>query len=133
MQRNDDLIENDMFDFNINNGNIEYNDNEYNDEYDSDGSDDMAGSNFYAPDEPSRTRFNIVLCEIYNRNIHGLPSIGSLVDTHYLVSHIFKNFKISLINDISYYMNAEYIQMTSYGNRKHITIRNYHNIISNPY
>ena len=129
MQRNVD----DYVNLNANNNNFGYN-NEYDVEYDSDGTDDMDDEScFYDPDEPSSTRFNIVLCEIYNRNIHGVPSNGSLVDTHYLVSNRFRKFVTDVINDISYYMNAEYIQLTDYNYRKHPTIRNYHNIIENLY
>ena len=132
MIRNVNLYNNNNANNNDNGFGNQYND-EYDSEYDSDGSDIMAGSNFYAHDEPSRSRFNIVLCEIYNRNIHGPPPNGSLVDTHYLVSHRFKKFKLGMINDISYYMNAEYIQLTAYNDRIHPIIRNYHNIIENPY
>jgi hypothetical protein len=103
-------------------------------EYDSDGSDDFDDeSYFYDPDEPSSTRYNIVLCEIYNRNIHGPPPHGSLVDSHYLVTNRFRKFDIDVINDISYYMNAEYNHLTAYNDKKHPIIRNYHNIIANPY
>jgi hypothetical protein len=131
MIRNDDNNDN----INANNNYFGYH-NEYDVEYDSDGSDGVDDDdefNFYGADEPSSTRFNIVFCEIYNRNIHGLPPRGSLVDTHYLVSNRFKNFDTDVLNDISYYMNAEYIQLTSYNDRKHPIIRNYHNIIANPY
>jgi hypothetical protein len=131
MQRNDAFNGNN----NGNNANHVFDD-EYDVEYDDDGSDDdseLDESYFYAADESSRTRFNIVLCEIYNRNIHGYPSSGSNVDTHYLVSHRFKMLNINLINDIYYFMNAEYMNLTSYNDRNHPTIRNYHNIIQNPY
>jgi hypothetical protein len=131
MPRNDDLNENNLF--NIRNN---YDNNEYYVEYDTDGSadddmDEYEHDNFYEPDEPSRTRFNIILCEIYNRNIHGVPYAESAVDTHYLVSSKFKNIDINLINEISDYMKAEYLNLNREF-RKHKNIRNYHNIITRP-
>ena len=107
-------------------------DNEYDVEYDSDGSDDMDEHDFYDPDEPSRTRYNMILCEIYNRNIHGIPDTGSLVDTHYLVTGKFKNIDLDIIIDISDYVNSEYIHIET-RQKKHPIIRNYRNIIEKPY
>lgn len=127
MQRNDDLNQNNVFDFNINIAN-----DEYNDEYESDGSDDMDERYFYDPDEPSRTRYNIIMCEIYNRNIHGIPETGSLVDTHYLVTGKFKNIDLDIINDICDYLNSEYIHIIP-SKKRHPIIRNYRNIIEKPY
>ena len=75
-----------------------YNDNNYNNHnnhnnYESDNYsiDEDFCSNVYEPEEKSRTKYNLVLCEIYNELIHGIP-IHSYVNTHYLVSNRFKQF-----------------------------------------
>jgi hypothetical protein len=53
----------------------------------------------YNCDESSLTRFNIVLCELYNERTHGSVTT-SLVKYHYLVAGRFKNFYVNYINKI---------------------------------
>jgi len=79
--------------------------------------------NVYEPEEKSITKYNIVLCEIYNELIHGI-SIHKYINTHYLVINRFKKFN-------KYYID-EYIDDILYGFHRwrqglitHYIIRNY--------
>lgn len=103
----------------------EYNsDEDYNsDEYDSD--DD--NNNIYEPEEKSVTKYNISLCELYNKRIHGDETSNVLY--HYLVYCRFKKFNIKYINNLveniqNYYNNL-------HNNQKHDIYINYSNIIHN--
>lgn len=95
---------------------------------------------YYEADEVSKTRFNLVICELYNRGIHGVPdkNSNSGVESHYLVNGRFKNFNMCDINEYDYivmlrarYMNLsnKYINSNNeYVNRTRF--RNYINIIT---
>lgn len=87
--------------------------------YDSDS--DNSINDLYDAEEISRTRFNIVLCELYNDKIHGIPTLISNVRTHYMVIYRFKTLHISLINDILLDINLQYLYLHNY----------YHNIFDN--
>jgi hypothetical protein len=67
-------------------------------EYDSHDEDEI---DIYEPEEISDTKYNIVLCELYNEIIHGIPDSTSGVEKHYIVTHRFKIFNTKLIQDIS--------------------------------
>ena len=70
--------------------------------YDSDSEDEESideDNLIYNCEEPSLTRFNIVLCELYNERIHGINNI-SLAKYHYLVAGRFKKFNVNYINKI---------------------------------
>jgi hypothetical protein len=62
----------------------------------------------FDPDEKSKTRFNIVLCERYNVDIHGDPG-DSYVKFHYLVKSRFKQLDICYISSYIEISNDEYI------------------------
>lgn len=101
-------------------------DNEYTDsEYDSD-SDAEYDDVFYDPDEPSLTRYNISLCELYNSRIHGNDESNVLY--HYLVHSRYKKLNMQIINDICNNINLEYQYL---GNQSHNIFRNYREIITN--
>jgi len=51
----------------------------------------------YDPEELSNTKYNIVLCEQYNRNIHG--NINGEINNHYLTQIRFKELNLDIINN----------------------------------
>jgi hypothetical protein len=115
--------------------NMEYfnDENNYNTDSDSDFEEE-----YYEADEASKTRFNLVICELYNRGIHGVPDIHSGVDSHYLVNSRFKNFDLCDINDYDYIvmLRARYMNLSNKyinSNNKCVNrtrFRNYLNIIT---
>jgi len=52
----------------------------------------------YEPEEPSSTKYNIVLCELYNTEYHGY--IDGEINNHYLSLMRFKNYDYNNINNI---------------------------------
>jgi len=52
----------------------------------------------YDPEEPSSTKYNIVLCELYNREYHG--QADGEINNHYLSLMRFKNYDYNNINNI---------------------------------
>jgi hypothetical protein len=61
--------------------NYDETDSESNDSWD-DSDDEIDNENVYEPEEPSLTKYNLVLCELYNRNIHG--DVDGEINYHYL-------------------------------------------------
>jgi hypothetical protein len=102
--------------------------NEYESDYESIYSDEEEEEeqDVYEPEEISKTRFNIVICELYNWKLHGKPSKNSNIDKHYLVVNRFKRLNIKSINIIASYINSEYRNLS---NKKHNIFINYENII----
>ena len=81
----------------------------------------------YEPNELSKTKYNIVLCELYNGYIHGNKDIN--INSHYLTVNRFKKFNINEINIIAnihlnYYKNSRMVNKY-----KHMIIRNYKTIV----
>jgi hypothetical protein len=91
------------------------------------------------------SRFNLVLCEIFNRNIHGAPSSQiQAIDGHYLLISKFDGTTGMLLEneddddddddedvyDYADFYNDEYYNDTEFA--PHIIIRNYQNIVSKP-
>jgi len=70
-----------------------YTDSEYSD-YD----DEYYNTVVYEPEELSITQYNIILCEIYNEDLHGQSNEAKY---NYLVHYRFKKFDINLINELS--------------------------------
>lgn len=97
----------------------DYTDDEYNSDYDDDY--DL----IYDPEEESITKYNISLCELYNRRLHGNENSDVLY--HYLVDSRYKFLDMNSINDIAYNMNLEYQYL---GNQTHDIFRNYKQIIT---
>lgn len=110
---------------------------ESNDSYDSDDSDDSSDDGndkiAYEPDEVSLTKYNIVLCELYNVRLHGNKDL--IVNTHYLTIRRFKpHVWWSVIANLYKTYNSLYNSLlsepdTEFGST-HLVIRNYKNIIS---
>ncbi len=98
----------------------DYTDSEYNSD-----SDDYYDDIIYDPEEESRTKFNISLCELYNKRLHGNENSNVLY--HYLVDSRYKILDMGFINDIANNMNLEYQYL---GNQTHDIYRNYRQIIT---
>ena len=113
------------------NGNYfdEYNNERYsNNSYDQEDDD----NDIYEPEEPSATRFNIVLCELHNEMLHGLEN-NSPVQYHYLVNTRFKNLNTDCINDCAALGKDQYRRLANSRieqGRVHRIYRNYASIIS---
>lgn len=82
----------------------------------------------YEPEEESQTKYNIVLCELYNKNIHGI-SENKTVKYNYLTICRYKVFNKSIYNDAKYY---NYKYNSYYNIKNHEIYKNYKNIISKP-
>ena len=94
----------------------------------------------------SHSRFNLVLCEIFNRNIHGASSENiEPVDGHYLLIAKFdgktrrllddaddldNDDELEDIDDYAEFYNDEYYNDTEFA--PHIIIQNYQHIVSRP-
>jgi len=100
------------------------------DTYDSE-EDDYGDFFIYEPEEQSRTKFNLVLSEIYNAKLYGNPH-SSTVDASYIVIYRFKIrncYMYEMANEInSSYLNL--VQENSLVLNGHPIIRNYKNIAS---
>lgn len=67
-------------------------------EIESNGSwDETDDETIYEPEEPSLSKYNIVLCERYNELIHGI--VDNHVNDHYLTYIRFKSLDINIINN----------------------------------
>lgn len=101
--------------------------------YDSDNESDIYSfynlSTIYDAEEDTRTRFNIVLCELYNDKIHGIPPLISNVINHYMVIYRFKLLNMSLINELAYKIKNNYCYLENY---HHNIFENYKHIITHP-
>jgi hypothetical protein len=95
-------------------------DNESQDEYD---------SSCYEPEEQSATKYNIVLCELYNKHIHG-SSENKIVNYNYLTITRYKCINRIIYSDAKK-VNDFYKRYLIYPNKRHIDFQNYENIISN--
>ena len=102
---------------------------EYLDEYDVDDDDDSV---VYDADQPSVTRYNLILCELYNESLHG-ETTDSRVKSGYLVYCRFKQLDTEYIDDYTDDFNAYYLSLINDqhpATRQHSVFRNYKNIIS---
>jgi hypothetical protein len=105
-------------------------DSEYLDEYDIDYDDD--DSVVYNSDETSVTRYNIILCELYNELLHGETN-DDHVKSSYLVYCRFKQLDADYIDDYTQDFNAYYLSLIHNDHpatNNHSLYRNYKNIIS---
>ena len=104
-----------------------------NDSSDSDDSSDGNAEIAYEPGEVSLTKYNIVLCELYNGCLHGNKDL--IVNTHYLTINRFKaDVWWDVIRNLYKSYNARYNRLLSEPGSEirstHLVIRNYKNIIS---
>lgn len=91
--------------------------------------DDNDDDVMYEPDEQSPTKYNIVLCELYNDKIHGNNENST---THYLVIGMFKCLDIRCLREMSSLYNRSYVEKIN-TITPHSHIRNYGNIVVRPY
>jgi hypothetical protein len=82
---------------------------------------------FYESDEVSATKYNIILCELFNELIHGKSN--SVVVKHYLNICSLKDLDIQVINEMCNMYNSEYTQRM-HRITPHKFIKNYANIIT---
>ena len=82
-------------------------------------------NSYYEPEEESITKFNIILCELYNKNIHGISS-NSIIKYNYLTISKYKIIDRTIYRDAKYHNN----RYNNYRNKKHDIFKNYKNIIS---
>lgn len=80
---------------------------------------------YYEPEENSLTKYNIILCELYNKNIHGNAE-NEFLKYNYLVIVRIKKFNNSSIKKYAKLLNDGY---RNYHNKSHEIFRNYKNII----
>ena len=80
----------------------------------------------YEADEVSPTKFNIVLCELYNGKIHG---DNKKLNSEYMVIGAFKNFDIRYLNRMSRFYNRSYVSKID-KITPHYCIRNYKQIVT---
>jgi len=84
---------------------------------------------FYEADEVSATKYNIILCELFNELIHGKSN--TVVVNHHLNICSLKDLDIPVINEICNMYNNEYAQRM-HRITPHKLIKNYTNIIMTP-
>ena len=96
-------------------------------EYDSDDESDDSDEDLiiYNNDEVSKTRFNVVLCELFNKRLHG----SNIKDIHYLTIVKIKSvYNFEGMMELSKYFNRLYKKNTV-NSPPHLYIKNYANII----
>ena len=84
----------------------------------------------YEPEESSLTKYNIVLCELYNNKLHG--NANNNINYHYLVHSRFKNLNMKFINETCLHRKLDYFILSATESNKinNNRIRNYKNIIT---
>ena len=80
----------------------------------------------YAPEEKSTTKYSLVLCELYNEELHGQNNR----DISYLTICRFKEFNTDYVYDFADVLNAKYLILATVF-QEHCIYRNYINIIKN--
>lgn len=111
----------------MNNLENNYNTN-YNNQYEQviENIDDNEDYNVYDADERSPTKYNIVLCELYNKT-HGTPNTNSQhLYYNYLTIYRLKTLDMDEINDIAFIYNDVYEFMENINTLS--PIRNFENI-----
>jgi hypothetical protein len=99
-------------------------------DYDSDYDSDYYEELIYDYDENSATKYNIVLCELYNSKLHGKTNNND-VNNYYLLINRIKKLDINFINSLTKALNKDYIERQQQI-IPHKFIKNYENIITTP-
>lgn len=104
--------------------------NNINENYDSDeySEDNDYEKYIYDAEEKSKTKYNIVLCEIYNYRIFGKP-LNNELNSHYIVIHRFKQFNKHYIDGYIDECVDDLLRLRECY-KKHIFIRNYRFIMN---
>ena len=95
-------------------------------DYDSDYYEEVV----YNYDEKSRSKYNIILCELYNDKIHG--KTNKEIYKHYLLINKIKKLDIAFITSMTKTLNKDYIERQQQL-LPHKFIKNYQTIIKNPH
>ncbi len=101
------------------------NNNNNNDNDDFDEEDNL--SDIYVDGDQSQTKYNLILCELYNTRLHGTVNITNIYN-YYLVMWKYKTFNIECINEDCELTRNVYLEMA---NQTHSIYRNYENIVKN--
>jgi len=96
---------------------------------DDDYDDNDYDETFYDCDEISETKYNIILCELYNDKMHG--ATNDHVNNHYLVINRIKKLNMDFINSLTQVIKEDYIDRQQ-DIIPHKIITNYQNIITSP-
>lgn len=84
-------------------------------------------------EQSSMSQFKIALCEIYNKDLHGLTENSSRdIQEHILATYLFdleEFYDVEGVNDILNMMQNEY---SLHEDLSHDNIRNYKNIVTQP-
>lgn len=99
-------------------------------DYDSDYDSDYYEELIYDYDENSATKYNIVLCELYNSKLHGKTNNND-VNNYYLLINRIKKLDMNFINSLTKTLNKDYIERQQQI-IPHKFIKNYENIITTP-
>ena len=89
---------------------IENTDSDNNSDYDSDYEEEYV---FIEEDDKCNTKYNIVLCEIFNNLIHGKSNFQ--VDGHYLNICTFKRLNMNVVVDVCNLYNQIYFFKLNWG------------------
>jgi hypothetical protein len=84
----------------------------------------------FDPEEPSKTKNNIIICELYNERMHGRDD--SEVNSHYLVHTRFKILEMNYINDYLDEFREIYANLIIANHksiRSHNIFKNYNSIV----
>jgi hypothetical protein len=95
-------------------------------DYDSDYYEEL----IYEYDDNSATKYNIVLCELYNSKLHGKTNNND-VNNNYLLINRIKKLDMIFINSLAKALNKDYIERQQQI-LPHKFIKNYENIITRP-
>lgn len=79
----------------------------------------------YHPEEISKTKYNIGICELYNKRIHG--HAPNKILSHYLLINRYKYLHMEYIIEVCDFINNEYKFLNTYS---HDIFPNYRNIVT---
>ena len=83
----------------------------------------------YSDTDSDKTKYTIVLCELYNSKIHGATQVTSEVHGHYMVISKFSNVSDPDLAQTATFYNRSYKKKIN-GISPHETIRNYKSIVT---
>ena len=89
--------------------------------------DDYYDKSIYDCDEISATKYNIILCELYNDKLHGTTDDN--LNNHYLVINRIKKLNMDFINCLTHVIKEDYIDRQQ-DIMPHKIIKNYQNMIT---
>jgi hypothetical protein len=96
-----------------------------------DSEDEAFDEYVYEPEETSKTKYNIVICQLYNSKKHGIPHVNSGVEYHFITKERFKKFDYHIMD---YYIGGyhDYNIANISKITPHDIFRNYKYIVTRP-